>query len=124
MVLDYKEIGCNIKVHRCRRGMKQAQLAELANVTEQHISHIECGSTKLSLTVMVSIADALSVEVNELLGFHTDGALQESSDLVDTALEHEMIDLLRGATDTEKRQCIELCRTMLHFSDRRTNRER
>lgn len=119
MVLDYKQIGCNIKAYRCRRGMKQAQLAEMVSVSEQHISHIECGSTKLSLPVMVSIAEALSVEINELLGYHTDNALLESGGLENPELEREMMSLMRGASDAQKRQCIELCRTAIRFGSLR-----
>lgn len=48
-MVDYVEIGQNVKMCRMRKRMKQAELAEMANVSAQHISHIECGITKLSL---------------------------------------------------------------------------
>lgn len=34
-----------------RKHLKQAELAELVDVSAQHISHVECGKTKLSLPV-------------------------------------------------------------------------
>lgn len=56
MEIDYAEIGRNIREHRRRCGMKQKELAELINVSDQHISHIENGYTKLSLVTLVAIA--------------------------------------------------------------------
>lgn len=56
MAIDYKEIGSNIKVCRIRKNLKQAQLAEIVGVSSQHISHIECGRTTVSLPLLISIA--------------------------------------------------------------------
>lgn len=53
MTVDYSEIGNNIRDYRNKRKMKQLQLAELAGVTDQHISHIECGRTKVSLPTLL-----------------------------------------------------------------------
>ena len=47
MDLDYKEIGRNIRRYRKSCKLKQKDLAEKVNLTEQHISHIETGRTKL-----------------------------------------------------------------------------
>ena len=49
MELDYKAIGQNIREHRRKSGLNQKELAELVNLSPQHISHIETGHTKLSL---------------------------------------------------------------------------
>ena len=59
-MLDYKEIGRNIRKHRLNQGLKQKDLAEKINLTEQHISHSENGYTKLSLPALVAIANVLS----------------------------------------------------------------
>lgn len=64
MAIDYKEIGSNIKVCRIRKNLKQAQLAEIVGVSSQHISHIECGRTTVSLPLLISIAQALSVDLS------------------------------------------------------------
>ena len=47
--------------------MSQEQLAEKIGISVTHLSHIETGNTKLSLQVFVNIADALSVQSDELL---------------------------------------------------------
>ena len=45
----------------------QEQLAEKVGISTTHLSHIETGNTKLSLPVFVDIAEALSVQTDELL---------------------------------------------------------
>ena len=41
MDLDYQEIGRNIRRFRQAKGLKQKELAELIQVSDQHVSHIE-----------------------------------------------------------------------------------
>lgn len=65
--MDYKEIGSNIRYYRQKAGLRQNQLSDVIDVSPQHISHIESG-TKLSLPVLVKIANALSVDTDSLLG--------------------------------------------------------
>ena len=61
MELDYLEIGQNIQKYRRICGLRQ-------KVSDQHISHIETGRTKLSLATLVAISDALQIDCNTLLG--------------------------------------------------------
>ena len=68
MDLDYLEIGQNIRHYRQKRGIRQKELAEYIHVSDQHISHIENGHTKLSLITLVAIANTLNVDCNTLLG--------------------------------------------------------
>lgn len=48
MELDYLEIGQNIRKLRIKRGLKQRELAERANICSEHISHIETGRAQVS----------------------------------------------------------------------------
>ena len=67
MKLNYYEIGQRIRRYRKACGLSQEQLAEKVAISPTHMSHIETGSTKLSLPVFVKIADALSVQPDSLL---------------------------------------------------------
>lgn len=67
MTLDYRAIGQRIRSSRLRRELTQEVLAELTNLSNQHISNIETGSTKLSLQTLVKIANVLDTSVDELL---------------------------------------------------------
>ena len=66
-MLDYVAIGKNIRTVRKARNLSQEQLAEKIWISTTHMSHIETGNTKLSLAVLVDIADALQVSTDELL---------------------------------------------------------
>jgi len=67
MELDYKAIGKRIKIARIKTDLKQERLAEIVSVSPSHMSNIETGTTRVSLTLIVTIANALSVTVDDLL---------------------------------------------------------
>lgn len=67
MELDYKAIGKRIKVARIRMEITQEQLADMVSVSPTHLSNIETGSTRVSLTTIVKVANALNVTVDDLL---------------------------------------------------------
>ena len=65
--MDYAAIGARIRAFRHKRGMTSERPAELADTSKANISHIETNNTKLSLAMLVRIANALDVTPNELL---------------------------------------------------------
>lgn len=67
MELDYKAIGKRIKIARIKADLTQERLAERINISPTHLSNIETGTTRVSLSTMVSIANALSVTSDDLL---------------------------------------------------------
>lgn len=67
MELDYKALGKRIKIARIKSDMKQEELAAASGMSPTHISNIETGSTNVSLNGLLSIANALSVTMDDLL---------------------------------------------------------
>lgn len=67
MEMDYKDIGKRVKRERDGSGMTQEKLAELVNISVTHMSNIENGNTKLSLPVLMDIANALGCDADALL---------------------------------------------------------
>ena len=65
--MDYYKIVQKIRKIRKAHGLSQEELAEKVNISTTHMSHIETGNTKLSLTVFVDIAAALEVRTDDLL---------------------------------------------------------
>lgn len=65
--LDYARIGSRISEFRRARKLSQFQLAELAEVTDSYISHIETGRKKPSLESLVRIASALGITLDRIL---------------------------------------------------------
>lgn len=67
VLLNYYEIGQRIRKIRKAQGLSQEQLAEQVGISTTHMSHIETGNTKVSLSVFVDIAVALHAMADELL---------------------------------------------------------
>ena len=67
MELDYKAISKRIKIARIKADLTQERLAEMVEISPTHMSNIETGTTRVSLTAIVSLANALSVTVDDLL---------------------------------------------------------
>lgn len=65
--INYGRLGKRISELRKQRKLSQSQLAELANVTDSYISHIETGRKKASLESLVKIAAALDVTLDRIL---------------------------------------------------------
>ena len=67
MELDYKAIGKRIKIARIKADLTQERLAERIGISPTHLSNIETGTTRVSLSTIISIANALSVTGDDLL---------------------------------------------------------
>ena len=64
---DYTAIGKRIRRYRWEKDISQEELAETVGVSTTHMSHIETGATKLSLSVFVKISEALNISADLLL---------------------------------------------------------
>ena len=67
MELDYTAIGQRIRKLRSDKHWSQEDLREKVNISKTHMSHIETGTTKLSLPVLVNIANALDTTTDHVL---------------------------------------------------------
>lgn len=64
--MNYLTLGQKIKSARKRKGYTQANLAELAGYSVQHISHVETGKTIMSLDCLVRLANSLEISLDDL----------------------------------------------------------
>ncbi len=62
-----RDVGKNIKTARVRKKLTQDELAEKLYVTRQTVSNYETGKSRPDIEILVSLADILGTEVNELL---------------------------------------------------------
>ncbi len=67
MNLQYKEMGKRIKLRRKELKIKQSELAEKLNISNNHISSIENGKEKMSLDVFINLCNELQVTPDYLL---------------------------------------------------------
>lgn len=65
--MDYAIIGKNIRRYRLISGLRQEDLAERCSCSNSHIGQIENARGIPSLEMVVRIANALSVTVDQLL---------------------------------------------------------
>ena len=67
MAVDYKALGVRIRKVRERKGITQQRLAEKIDISVPYMSNIERAKKTVSLSVLMSIAQALDVTLDELL---------------------------------------------------------
>lgn len=62
-----EKIALNIRLYRMRKGLKQEQLAELMDMSQQHISLLEKAQSMPKITTLMKLADVFGVKVDDLL---------------------------------------------------------
>lgn len=67
MNIEYRIIGNRIQQRRKELGLKQYDLAEQLNISNNHLSSIETGREKPGLETLLHICDALHVTPDYLL---------------------------------------------------------
>lgn len=65
--IDYAKLGMKIKELRQNQGLTQDALAEMVSCNTSHISNIENNHTKVSLNVLLAIANSLNTSIDYLL---------------------------------------------------------
>lgn len=85
--MDYYKIGQRIRKFRKAQGLSQEELAEKIGISVTHMSHIETGNTKLSLSVFVDIANVLNVQTDDLLNDRNFGCISKAKGELSEILE-------------------------------------
>lgn len=62
-----KRVGERVRIGRARRGMSRKSLSKTSGVSERYLAELERGAGNASLLVLRQIAEALSVEVADLV---------------------------------------------------------
>ena len=63
-----KRVGERVRIGRARRGMSRKVLSKASGVSERYLAELERGAGNASLLVVRQIADALGLEVAQLIG--------------------------------------------------------
>jgi len=104
--MDYKELGQRIKNARLAAGLTQEQLAEKINLSSGHCAHVERGTTKVSLSALVNIANALNTTPDKLLIDNNYNAtphlLAEAQELFEDCDPDEVYVILQAAAAIKK----------------------
>ena len=106
MIIDYIEIGARIRDKRKDLKLKQNELAEKAELSNNYLSNIENGHSVPSLEALVRICNALGttpdfillgnirdgdvpMNIIDNLRLCSDKSLEIISDIVDSFVEHD-----------------------------------
>lgn len=89
---DKNFIAQQVRMHRKKLGLTQEELAEMVNLSEQHISRIESGCYTPSLKSFFMLATALKIDLR-IFGYDT----EQNANL----LKESLIQKIVNATDAE-----------------------
>lgn len=64
-----KLLANNIKKYRKQNGLSQNQLAELLNISREHLAKLETTKRCISLNLLFRLSDVLSVSLKDLFTF-------------------------------------------------------
>jgi len=64
-----KLLGRNIAYQRKKRMYSQNQLAELLNISREHLAKIETAKRSISLDLLINVANVLNIKVKDLIDF-------------------------------------------------------
>lgn len=65
--IDYNKVGQRVRQARILRGLTQAELGEMVDCSNNHMSHIESGQTKVSLSLLLKLSYALDTSLDFFL---------------------------------------------------------
>jgi len=65
--IDYKELGKRIRAERRRQDLTQEKLAEMADISDSFMGHIERGGRILSIETLAKLANALNLSIEYIV---------------------------------------------------------
>ncbi len=104
MELNYVLIGTRIRQYREEKSLSQEELADNAGISWRHLNYVEHGERKISVDVLIALANALEVTPDDLLADYLTGLTKTSK--------AEALDLLTDCTPTEKAILMDMLRHM------------
>ena len=91
---NLEAIGKRISLTRRAKGMTQETLAEKLGVSPKHISHIECGTSSLSLKSLIEFCKIFDCSMDYIVFGNSESKLLSK-------LPSEFTDILHTGTDAE-----------------------
>lgn len=102
--IDYGNLGIRIKEMRQHRGQTQDKLAEMVGCNTSHISNIENNHTKVSLNVLLAVANSLHTSIDFLLS--------DQYENPSLALDREILRVLEGCSCQKKEKILKMIEIM------------
>ena len=103
-LIDYEGLGRRVKSARRKAGVRQADLAKKLGISYQYMSMIETGKRKLSLGMLVSLANELGVTTEYLLNGYKSMGIEAGDQ------DEEFLSLWQSLNPSEKAFTISVAR--------------
>lgn len=84
--MDARKIGKRIQMARKEKGLTQAELAQMVDLTPKYLSNVECGEKLPKLETFVRIANGLQCDANSLLADVLNVATMENGSAISRKL--------------------------------------
>lgn len=98
--INYEKLGLRIKEVRLNKNLTQENIAAYVGCNVSHISNIENNHTKVSLNVLLAIANSLNTSIDYLLSDQ-----YENSSL---ALDNEILRALKDCSNEKKQKILKI----------------
>ena len=107
--IDYAALGRRIRAERRKQELTQEQLAEMADISDSFMGHIERGGRILSVETLLKIANALSLSVEYIVC----GEYHYQPDM----LPSEIADALSRMSDRQRKVFLSIMKTLAEHPD-------
>jgi len=97
--INFEKLGQRIRRVRLEQKLTQDYVAQMADVNVSHISNIENNRVKISLSTLVSVANALGVTVDYLL---------ENEYTVSSGIDSQIIRKLSNCNSQQKEKLLKI----------------
>lgn len=99
LIFDARSIGNKLLYYRKKAGLTQAEIAELAGLSDRAYADIERGSVNMRSETLLKICNTLHITPNDIF-------TENSADF--TKIQQELINRLNACTDRQKETALRL----------------
>ena len=107
--IDYKELGKRIRAERRKQDLTQEKLAEMANISDSFMGHIERGGRTLSIETLPTLANALNLSIEYIIC----GEFNYQPDMLPT----EILDALNRMSGNQRKVFLNMMKTLAAHPD-------
>ena len=104
--IQIANVGIRIREARKKRGISQAMLADMLDISISHLSSIETGRSNFGVDILMRITEALQVSADWLLSTSIPTVIgqhsQEMQELFEGCTSDEIAAIIRMATNMKK----------------------
>ena len=107
--IDYKDLGKRIRAERRKQDLTQEKLAEMANISDSFMGHIERGGRTLSIETLAKLANALNLSIEYIVC----GEFNYQPDM----LPEEILDALNRMSGNQRKVFLKMMKTLAAHQD-------